>query len=166
VLSVTPRPLYPRKWTRYPLWAPGPAWTGVGNLAFTGVRFPDLPARIDSPYRLRCRGQFIYLYSTYHNEVTNFKINRYLIQDRCSSVPVVFVQYIKWHGLRKSALHVRVVEEQLRILTVLTAARSRLSDRCWFQVCTLSVTHRKDVITVKHKISEDNLMGFELRLFD
>ena len=28
------------------MWAPGPAWTGAGNLAPTGIRFPDRPACI------------------------------------------------------------------------------------------------------------------------
>jgi len=26
-------------------WAPGPVWTGAENLARTGIRFPDRPAR-------------------------------------------------------------------------------------------------------------------------
>ena len=33
-------------------WAPGPVWTGAENLAPTGVRSPDLPARSQSLYRL------------------------------------------------------------------------------------------------------------------
>jgi hypothetical protein len=34
-------------------WAPGPVWTGAENLASTGIRFPDRPARSESLYRLR-----------------------------------------------------------------------------------------------------------------
>ena len=34
-------------------WAPGPVWTGAGNLARTGIRSPDRPARSESLYRLR-----------------------------------------------------------------------------------------------------------------
>ena len=34
-------------------WAPGLVWTGAGNLAFTGIRSPDRPARRQSLYRLR-----------------------------------------------------------------------------------------------------------------
>ena len=34
-------------------WAPGPVWTGGENLASTGIRFPDRPARNLSLYRLR-----------------------------------------------------------------------------------------------------------------
>ena len=34
-------------------WAPGPVWTGAENLALTGIRSPDLPARSQSLYRLR-----------------------------------------------------------------------------------------------------------------
>jgi hypothetical protein len=26
-------------------WAPGPVWTGAENLAHTGIRSPDFPAR-------------------------------------------------------------------------------------------------------------------------
>ena len=32
-------------------WAPGPVWTGAENLARTGIRSPDRPARSES-YRL------------------------------------------------------------------------------------------------------------------
>ena len=35
-------------------WAPGPVWTGVENLASTGIRSPDRPARKMSLYRLSC----------------------------------------------------------------------------------------------------------------
>jgi hypothetical protein len=34
-------------------WAPGPAWKGAENLAPTGIRSPDRPARSESLYRLR-----------------------------------------------------------------------------------------------------------------
>ena len=34
-------------------WAPGPLWTGAENLAPTGIRSPDSPARSESVYRLR-----------------------------------------------------------------------------------------------------------------
>ena len=33
-------------------WAPGPVWTGVENLAPTGIRSPDRPARNEELYRL------------------------------------------------------------------------------------------------------------------
>jgi hypothetical protein len=33
-------------------WAPGPVWTGAENLAPTGIRSPDRPARSQSLYRL------------------------------------------------------------------------------------------------------------------
>jgi hypothetical protein len=44
--------------TRYPLYrrldkAPEPVWTGAKNLAHTGIRSPDRPARSESLYRLR-----------------------------------------------------------------------------------------------------------------
>ena len=34
-------------------WASGPVWTGVDNLASTGIRSPDRPARRQLLYRLR-----------------------------------------------------------------------------------------------------------------
>jgi hypothetical protein len=37
-------------------WAPGPVWTGAENLAPTGIRSPDRPARSESLYRLRYPG--------------------------------------------------------------------------------------------------------------
>jgi hypothetical protein len=47
--------------TRYPFLqqagcAPGPMWTGAENVAPTGIRSPDRPARSDSVYWLRCDG--------------------------------------------------------------------------------------------------------------
>ena len=38
-------------------WAPGPVWTGAGNLAHTGIRSPDCPARSESLYRLSYPGR-------------------------------------------------------------------------------------------------------------
>ena len=39
-------------------WAPGPVWTGAENLAATGIRSPDLPARNETLYRLSYPGPF------------------------------------------------------------------------------------------------------------
>ena len=39
--------------------APGPVWTGAENLAFTGIRSPDRPARSESLCRLSYRGPWI-----------------------------------------------------------------------------------------------------------
>jgi hypothetical protein len=36
--------------------APGPVWVGAENLATTGIRSPDLPARSESLYRLNYPG--------------------------------------------------------------------------------------------------------------
>ena len=38
-------------------WAPGPVWTGAENLAHTGIRSPDRPARSQSLYRIRYPGR-------------------------------------------------------------------------------------------------------------
>jgi len=48
-------------------WAgPGPVWTGAENLASTGIRSPDRPARSESLYRLSYLGpnQMQYCYET------------------------------------------------------------------------------------------------------
>jgi hypothetical protein len=37
-------------------WAPGPVWTGAENIAPTGIRSSDRPARSESLYRLRYPG--------------------------------------------------------------------------------------------------------------
>ena len=37
-------------------WAPGPVWKGSENLASTGIRSPDRPARSESLYRLSYPG--------------------------------------------------------------------------------------------------------------
>ena len=39
-------------------WAPGPVWKGAENLAPTGIRPPDRPARSQSLYRLSYPAQF------------------------------------------------------------------------------------------------------------
>ena len=56
--SLTPRLLFTPGKDPVPIvqeagWAPGPVWTGAENLAFTGIRSPDRPARSQSLYRLR-----------------------------------------------------------------------------------------------------------------
>jgi hypothetical protein len=38
------------------VWASGPVWTGAENLASTGIRSPDRPARRQSLYRLSYPG--------------------------------------------------------------------------------------------------------------
>ena len=61
VVNTTPGPLYP--WIRDPIpiaqeagWAPGPFWTGAENLAPTGIRSSESPARSESPYLLSYPG--------------------------------------------------------------------------------------------------------------
>jgi hypothetical protein len=56
-VSVTPRPLstpgkYPVPIVQEAGWDPGPVKTGAENLAPTGIRFSDRPARGQSLYRL------------------------------------------------------------------------------------------------------------------
>jgi len=59
-VSVTPRPLFTPGKGPVPIvqevgWAPGPDWTGAENLARSGIRCPDRPARSQSLYRLSYR---------------------------------------------------------------------------------------------------------------
>jgi hypothetical protein len=66
-VSVTPRPLFTPRKDPVPIvqeagWTPGPVWTGAENLAPTGIRSPDRPARSQSLYRLS--------YPTHHSEVS------------------------------------------------------------------------------------------------
>jgi hypothetical protein len=53
-----PAAFYPRErpGTQEAGWAPGPVWTGAENLAPTGIRSPDRPARSQSLYRLSYTG--------------------------------------------------------------------------------------------------------------
>ena len=42
-------------------WVLGPVWTGAENLASTGIRSPDRPARSESLYGLRYPGPAAYV---------------------------------------------------------------------------------------------------------
>ena len=60
-VSVTPRPLFTPWKDPVPIvqdggWAPGPVWTDAENLAPTGIRSPERPARSLSLYRLSYPG--------------------------------------------------------------------------------------------------------------
>jgi hypothetical protein len=69
MVSVTPRPLYPRERTLVPheedVWTPGPVWDGAENLASTGIRSPDRQACSESLYRLSYRGPCRLTYEWY-----------------------------------------------------------------------------------------------------
>jgi hypothetical protein len=66
----------PTGMTRYPLYrrlgkAPGPVWKGIENLARTGIRSPDRPARSESLYRLRYPGPHIPFLRVLFNDAVN-----------------------------------------------------------------------------------------------
>ena len=82
-ISVTPRLLFtpgkdPVPILREAVWALGAVWTGTKNLASTGIRCPDRPARSQSLYRLcypahysyviihMCTYIYIYMYIYYY----------------------------------------------------------------------------------------------------
>jgi len=62
-------------------WAPGPIWTGAGNLALTGIRSPDRPARSQSLYRCATWPTFL----PYHLLKQN------------PSIVTIFIQYISFN---------------------------------------------------------------------
>jgi hypothetical protein len=64
-VSVTPQPLFSPGKDPVPIvqeaeWAPGPVWTDEENLASTGIRSPDRPARSQSLYRLSYPAQMLH----------------------------------------------------------------------------------------------------------
>jgi hypothetical protein len=58
----TPAALTPVPIVQEAGWSPGPVWTGAKNLALTGTRSPDRPARSESLYRLTYPGPHNYYY--------------------------------------------------------------------------------------------------------
>ena len=83
MVNVTPRPLYPRERDPVPIvegagWTQVPLWTCTKNLAPSGIRSPDRPARSESLYWLRGRHHLgrlglsniklqLYIYYGFHN---------------------------------------------------------------------------------------------------
>ena len=64
VFNATPQVLYPLERdlvlvVQVAGWNPGPVWTGAENLGLTGTRYPALPARDDSLYRLTYPGPLL-----------------------------------------------------------------------------------------------------------
>jgi hypothetical protein len=64
--KATSWPFYPQEGNTVPIveeagWAPGPVWARWENVALTGIRSPDRPARSESLYRLRYPGSFNYV---------------------------------------------------------------------------------------------------------
>jgi len=74
VVNATPWPLYP--WERPGAhciggwWATGLIWMGAENLAPTGIRSPDRPARSESLYRLRNPGSHLSAISRHNQNMT------------------------------------------------------------------------------------------------
>ena len=65
-VGVTPRPIFTSGKDPVPIvqeagWAAGPGWIGAENLAPTGIRSPDRPARSQSLYRLRYPAHIKYI---------------------------------------------------------------------------------------------------------
>ena len=55
-------------------WAPGPVWIVAENLAPTGIRSLDRPARSESLYRLRYPGPYTKLYNTHYTDTIVCKL--------------------------------------------------------------------------------------------
>jgi hypothetical protein len=58
--------------------APGPVWTGTENLAPTGIRSPDRPARSQSLYRLS--------YLAHKHKIVNIYIYIYIYIWQCHKI--------------------------------------------------------------------------------
>ena len=61
-------------------WAPGSVWAGAENLASTGIRSPDRPARSESLYRLGYPGRLSY------SKVVDYWQVRYNLSHPCSQL--------------------------------------------------------------------------------
>ena len=76
-VSVTPRPLSTPGKEPVPIvqeagWSPGQVWTGAENLATTGIRSPDCPARSQSLYRLRYSAHAVNIPALYCTLLSEF----------------------------------------------------------------------------------------------
>jgi hypothetical protein len=68
-------------------WAPGPVWTGAENLAHTGIRSPDSPARSHSLYRLNYPTHILWRACVLY--WLNIYLENEIIIIRCSSLQVI-----------------------------------------------------------------------------
>ena len=89
-VSVTPRPLFIFGKYQVPIvqeagWAPGPVWTGAENLAPTGIRSPDRPARGQSLYRLSYLAHIRSASSPYFSSITTVLFANILVLIVCFS---------------------------------------------------------------------------------
>ena len=77
-------------------WVSKPVWRGVENLASTGIRSPDRPARSKSLYRLRYPGQgcvYIHTYTHIHIYIhthTYRPIHIYINLTSCPNYTLIF----------------------------------------------------------------------------
>jgi hypothetical protein len=115
-----PRPLFSLGKHPVPIvqesgWAPRPVWTDAENLALTGIRSPDRPARSQSLHRLR-----------YPAHCVNKTLSK-LMSLHASSLKSV---------VKNTAI--RVAEEILTKLNVISPAYSR-----YFTLKALKMTHMK-----------------------
>jgi len=85
-VSVKPRPLFtsgkdPVSIVQEALWAPGPVWTGAENLAPTGIRSPDRPARSQSLYRLSYRPT-LHIFSVIKRKMFAGRPSEFMLRNR------------------------------------------------------------------------------------
>ena len=98
-MSVTPRPLFtpgkePVHIVQEAGWAPGPVWKCAENLAPTGIRSLDRPARSQSLYRLRYPAHFNYMYHGYFKETAAENWPLYLSNTYGNPVLSVHIQQL------------------------------------------------------------------------
>jgi hypothetical protein len=108
MVSTTPRPLYPREvpgthctggWV-----ASGPVWTCAKNLAPTGIRSPDRPARSQSLYRLSYPGPHDDWYKCETGSSHCSELNHSAVWYNCTdslekfSVPIINAEPLYFYG--------------------------------------------------------------------
>ena len=65
-------------------WASGSVWTGAENLAPTGIRSPDRPARRQSLYRLRYPAHlFLFFKGLILQDLPSFQKFEYVLSNYC-----------------------------------------------------------------------------------
>ena len=79
-------------------WAPGPVWTDAENLASTGIRSPDRPARSQSLYRLSYRGSHTFRYQTF-KIVGNTNIDQEICQVLWACRLQILGTFVEWRPI-------------------------------------------------------------------
>jgi hypothetical protein len=109
-------------------WAPGPVWTDAENLALTGIRSPDRPARSESLYQLSYPGPLIpAIHKTYLSVPSTSTESKHSAEHTHTVRRVHFqcvhkhtrAQYLSIRGIQRKYVNTICTSDQgLRILTL------------------------------------------------